>query len=187
MRLVTPPKITGRDLNEHEWECDWAFWGSSSLLSSPHLFICKSWGYWFLSFSSILSCLPPFYECCEWMLHMKSLGPTFCWKWTYQSVMRGPTILRLLLLLLAGETRDIADWVSEALLVGRPEALLDRGAWGTAGWSGPRHCRLGGAWGIVGWGESTSITKEIKWHEKNNSILLVNSPSYLKNSIFHCF
>ena len=27
-----------------ECECDWVFWGSSSLLSSPHLFICKSWG-----------------------------------------------------------------------------------------------------------------------------------------------
>ena len=43
MRLAMPPKITSQDLNEHEWECDWVFWGSSSLLSSPHLFICKSW------------------------------------------------------------------------------------------------------------------------------------------------
>ena len=25
-------------------ECDWVFWGSSSLLSSPHLFNCKRWG-----------------------------------------------------------------------------------------------------------------------------------------------
>ena len=43
MRSVMPPIITGRDLNEHECECDWVFWGSSSL-SSPHLFICKNWG-----------------------------------------------------------------------------------------------------------------------------------------------
>ena len=44
MRSVMPPITTGRDLNEHEWECDWVFWCSSSLLSSPNLFICKSWG-----------------------------------------------------------------------------------------------------------------------------------------------
>ena len=65
MRLVMPLKITGRDLNEHEWECDWVFWGFSSILSSSHLFICKSWGLVvvvvccsgteYLSFSSILS------------------------------------------------------------------------------------------------------------------------------------
>ena len=30
-------------VTEYEWECDWVFWGSSSLLSSPHLFICNSW------------------------------------------------------------------------------------------------------------------------------------------------
>ena len=40
-----------------------------------------------LSFYSILSCLPSFSECCEWMC-IKSLGPAFCWKWTYQSVPR---------------------------------------------------------------------------------------------------
>ena len=44
MRLVMPPKIIGRDLNEHEWECDWVLIGSSSLLSSSHLLICKSLG-----------------------------------------------------------------------------------------------------------------------------------------------
>ena len=29
-------------MNDHEWECD-CFWGSSSLLSSPNLLLCKSW------------------------------------------------------------------------------------------------------------------------------------------------
>ena len=94
-RLVMSPKITSRNLNEHEWECDWVFWGSSSLLSSPHPFICKSWGVVvvpisFSSIQTILFCLPPFSVCCEWMLHEKPQA-SICWKWTYQSVLRATT------------------------------------------------------------------------------------------------
>ena len=45
------------------------------------------WWYWqwYLSFSFILSCLPPFSECC-----MKILRPASCWKWTWPSVLRAP-------------------------------------------------------------------------------------------------
>ena len=82
MRLVMPFKITGRDLNEHEWECDWVFWGSSSLLSFPHLFICRIGGAVVVVGSCVvLIVVPklllhtilssPFSVCCEWTLHEK--------------------------------------------------------------------------------------------------------------------
>ena len=82
MRLVMPPKITGRDLNEYEWEYDWVFWGSASLLSSHTSSSVRVGGLVVVVGScggtdggtqasppSFLS--SPFLVCCEWMLHEK--------------------------------------------------------------------------------------------------------------------
>ena len=103
MLLVMPPKITGWDLNEHKWECDWVFWGSSSLLSSPtssSVRVCGGSGGGtdtgtYASSSSFLS-----YLLFLWMLWMnvalKATGQHFAWS--------GPISLswELLLLLLLG-------------------------------------------------------------------------------------
>ena len=101
MRLAMPPKITGQDLNEHEWECDWAFWGSSSLLSSRTSSSVTVWGLMVVVGSSggtdsgtkasppsFLSC--PFHVCCEWMLHEKPQASILL-EVDYWSVLRAAT------------------------------------------------------------------------------------------------
>ena len=96
IRLVMPPKITGGDLNEHEWECDWVFWGSSSLLSSPTSSSGRIGDLVVVVLIVVPKlllhpfCLPPvsyaLNECC-----MKGIWPAFCWKWTYRFVVRATT------------------------------------------------------------------------------------------------
>ena len=85
--------ITGRELNEHEWECDWVSEVLPALFPPPHPLLCKSWGVVAVVGScggtdSGTSTSPPSYPVFPISLNVmnkycaKSLRPASCWKWT---------------------------------------------------------------------------------------------------------